>query len=172
LYAIQRILTRLQVEMHKFQQTNTFEAFRLFHEVKYYMNLDTYKSLHPKWKLAFEELKAKAPTCLRLLLWSEGDENQLQIVNKLFDSSLSVHQDRIVCSSASLGKELHCSATVDPDTALTTFSFKSGAKCCKLDATAMEDNYYDAKQPWTGTPWKLKAVDDYHVKIFTDDGTC
>jgi hypothetical protein len=113
LYAIQRILTQLQVEMHKFQQTNTFEAFRLFHEVKYYMKLDTYKSLHPKWKLAFEELKAKAPTCLRLLLWSEGDENQLQIVNKLFDSSLSVHQDRIVCSSASLGKvPLQCHSSL------------------------------------------------------------
>jgi hypothetical protein len=148
--AIERILTQLQIEMHKCQQTNTFEAFRLFHEVKYYMSLDRFQSLDPELKSSFEQLKAKAPTCLRLLLWSEGDENQLQIVNKFFDSSLSFHQDRIVCSSSSLDQELFCSAAFDPDKALTTFSFHSGTKCCKLDAAALEDT--SGKQPWTGTP--------------------
>jgi hypothetical protein len=163
---IERILTPLQNEMHKFQQMNTFEAFCLFNMVKYYMAHDHYKTYAPTLKASFEELKAKAPTCFRLLLWP--DENQLQLVNKFFDSPLCIQQDKIVCSNSSLDKDLLCSATVDPKTALTTFSFTSGAKSCKLDAAALED--IKTKKPWIGTQWKVKAVDDTHVKIFTDDG--
>jgi hypothetical protein len=165
-YASQRILTRLQIEMQKFKQINTFESFQLFNMVKLFMSSGYYKFQKPELKASYEELKAKAPACLRLLLWPEGEENQLQLVNKFFDSPLCNQQDKIVCSSSSLDKELLFTASVDRDTALTTFSFKSGAKNCKLDAGALED---DAKKPWTGTPWKLKPVDETHVKIFTDD---
>jgi hypothetical protein len=159
-------LTQLQIEMHKFQQMNTFEAFSLFNMVKYYMAHAHYKTHAPTLKASLEELKAKAPTCLRLLLWP--DENQLQLVNKFFDSPLCIQQDKIVCSNSSPDKDLLCSATVDPKTSLTTFSFKSGTESCKLDATVLEDN--TAEKPWIGTLWKVKAFDDTHVKIFTDDG--
>jgi hypothetical protein len=164
--ATQRILTQLQIEMHKFQQMNTFEAFSLFNMVKYNMGLMNYESQKPEVKASHEELKAKAPTCFRLILWPDEEEHQLQLVNKFFDSSLSIQQDKSVCSNSSPDADLLCSATVDPVTALTTFSFKSGAK---LDAAALEDT--ETKKPWIGTHlWKLKAVDDTHVKIFTDDG--
>jgi len=166
--AIERILTRLQIEMDKFQQMNTFEAFCLFNMVKLYMALDRYKILEQKLKASYEELKAKAPTCLRLLLWPDQEDNQLQLVNKFYDSSLCIQQDKIICSNSTLDKELLCSATIDPVTALTTFSFKSGIKNCKLDAVALED--IKTKKPWIGTQWKLKAIDDTHVKIFADDG--
>jgi hypothetical protein len=170
-YANQRILTQLQIEMHKFQQTNTFECFRLFNMVKLYMAFDNFGTLKPELKTSYEELKGKAPSCLRLLLWPEENEEQLQLVNKFFDSPLCIQQDKIVCSSSSPEKELLFGTSVDRDTALTFFSFKSEAKCCKLDAAALEDTS-DAKKPWSGTPWKLKPVDETHVKIFTDDGEC
>jgi hypothetical protein len=166
--AMERILTQLQIEMQKFQQMNTFEAFRLFNEVKKIMKRTDYDSLEPEAKASFEELKSKAPTCLRLLLWPDKEENQLQLVNKFYDSPLSFKQDQFICSNTSLDKELLCSASVNRKTSLTTFSFKSGTESCKLDVTALEDN--KTKKPWIGTPWKLKAVDDTHVKIFTDDG--
>jgi hypothetical protein len=162
--AIERILTQLQIEMHKFQQMNTFEAFSLFNEAKYNMaSRISYKNLEPKWKAPFEQLKAKAPTCLRLLLWPDQDQNQLQLVNKFYDSSLSIQHDKIICTNSSPDNELLCSATVDPITSMTTFSYKSGTK---LDAAAVEDN--TIKESWLGTRWKVKAVDDTHVKIFTD----
>jgi len=157
--ATQRILTPLQFEMHKFQQMNTFEAFCLFSLVK--LN----KSQEPEVMASLEELKAKAPTCLRLLLWPDKDENQLQLVNKFYDSPLSIHVDKIVCSNSSPDTNLLCTATVDPITALTTFSLKSGVK---LDAAALED--IKTKKPWIGTQWKLKAFDDTYFKIFTHDG--
>jgi hypothetical protein len=165
-YAIERMLTSLQIEMHKFQQMNTFEAFRLFNEVKYNMEDDNYESQEPKLKASFEELKAKAPTCLRLLLWP--DEDRLRLVNKFYDSPLGIQQENFLCSNSSLDTELLCRASIDLDTALTIFSFKSGTKRCKLDAAALEDD--TAEKPWIGTQWKLKAIDDTHVKIFTDDG--
>jgi hypothetical protein len=122
------------------------------------------KSQEPEVMASFEELKAKAPTCLRLLLWPDKDENQLQLVNKFYDSPLSIHVDKIVCSNSSPDTNL-CTATVDPITALTTFSLKSGVK---LDAAALED--IKTKKPWIGTQWKLKAFDDTYFKIFTRDG--
>jgi hypothetical protein len=163
---IERILTQLQIEMQKFQQMNTFEAFRLFNMVKLCMAFDCYKNLKPECKASYEQLKAKAPTCLRLLLWPDQEENQLQLVNKFFDSSLYIQKEKIVCSNVPPNKDLLCSATVNPKTSLTTFSFKCGTKRCKLDAAAFEDS--TTKQ--SGNRWKLKAVDDTHVKIFTDDG--
>jgi len=166
--SIDRILTRLHLEMFKCQQMDTFEAFCLFNEVKQYMELDSCEDQEPELKAPLEQLKAKVPICLRLILWPKEDENQLRLVNKFFDSAVCIRQEKIVCSSSSLDKELFFSAAVDPDTALTTFSFYSGTTYCKLDVAALED--FSGKKPWTGTQWKLKAHDENHVKIFTDDG--
>jgi hypothetical protein len=160
----QLILTQLQVEMQKYQQMDTFEVFYLFNMVKLYMSLN---NLHPKLKSSFERLKAKAPACLRLLLWPEEEENQLRLVNKFFDAPICIQQEKIVCSSSSLNQELFFSAAVNPYTALTTFSFKSGTTYCKLNADALEDY-----TTLIGTQWKLKAQDETHVEIFTDHGEC
>jgi hypothetical protein len=151
--------------MLKFQQTNTFEAFCLFNLVKQCMEVDNYKSLQPHWKRSFEQLKAKAPACLRLLLW---DQDQVQLVNKFFDSTLCIQHEKIICSSSSSEKKIFCSTSVDRDTALTTFSFKSG----KMDASSLETITANAKEPRIGSKWRLKAVDETHVKIFTEDGEC
>jgi hypothetical protein len=111
-------------------------------------------------------MKAKAPACLRLLLWpDEGDE--LRLVNKFYDSPLCIQQDRVVCYDA-LDKELLCSATVDSDEKLINLGFKSGGKTmAPLDAWTPEGS---TKVAWEGIQWKLRAVDEHHVKIGTIDG--
>jgi hypothetical protein len=114
-----RILSRLHAEMVRLQQINTFEALWLFNEVKRCLSCDSVQ-LRPEVKASFEQLEAKAPACLRLLLSQPAGQN-LRLVNKFFNSSLCIQQDRVVCcNSADV-----CSLTVDPDTALTTFSFPS-----------------------------------------------
>jgi hypothetical protein len=166
---IQRVLTQLHIEMVKFQQTNTFEAFCLYNMVKHNMLFNNYESLQPKLKASFEQLKAKAPSCLRLLLWPKEDEKQLRLVNKFYDSPLCIQDEKVFCCSSQEDndQEQLCSVSVEADTALTTYSFKCGDTRWKLDAS---DSDNVAKVTWTGTRWKLKPADEHHVQIFTDDG--
>jgi hypothetical protein len=56
---------------------------------------------------------------------------------------------------------------VDPDTALTTFSFPSLDTCWKLEASEADGL---ARVALIGTQWKLRAADEHHVHIFTDGG--
>jgi hypothetical protein len=86
--AIERILIQLHVEIFRSQQTHTFE-------VKHYMTLNLRDS-DPKVNTSLEQLKAKAPSCLRLLLWPEKNENQLRLVNKFFDSALRSARESFV----------------------------------------------------------------------------
>jgi len=166
---IQRVLTQLHIEMLKFQQTNTFEAFCLFNMVKHIISLDSYKSLELKLKAPFEQLKAKAPNCLCLLLWPDEDERQLRLVNKFYDSPLCIQDEKVFCCTSRVDndQEQLCSVSVEAETALSTFSFKCGNTLWKLDAS---DSDNMAKVTWTGTRWKLKPADEHHVQIFTDDG--
>ena len=172
--ATQCILTQLQIEMQKFQQMNTFEAFRLYNEVKdyiEYIDLVNVQSYEPEFEEAFEELRAKIPTCLRLLLWSDlgrGKKLKLQLVNKFFNTPLRFQQDRFVCSDSSSDKEIFFTTYVDANTALTTFCFVAdGIEICVLTIHALENT---TAESWIESVWKVKAVDDTHVKIFTDDG--
>jgi hypothetical protein len=119
-----------------------------------------------KVNVSLEQLKAKAPTCLRLLLWPEKDKTQLRLVNKFFDSPLCIQKQRVVCCSArGEDEELLCSASVDPVKVLTSFSFDSDDSTLNLDASDGK-----TKISLGGTRWRLKAVDEHHVKICTDDG--
>jgi hypothetical protein len=161
--AIERILIQLHVEIFRSQQTQTFEAFRLFNEVKHYMTLNA-REFDPKVNTSLEQLKAKAPSCLRLLLWPEKNENQLRLVNKFFDSPLCIQHEKVLCCSAD-DEELLCSATVDTVKVLTSFSFNSDDSSLNLGASDGT-----TKISLVGTQWRLKAVDEHHVKICTDDG--
>jgi hypothetical protein len=161
-----RILSQLHSEMFKFKQLNTFDALRLFSELKKYMALNSYEIQAPQVKVAFEQLKGKAPSCLRLLLWPERDETEMQLVNKFYGSPLCVRQHKVLCSgSPRKGGENLCSATFDPDRVLASFSFPAGNTATTLDATDGS-----SVRAWNAIGWKLKAVDEHHVKIFTDDG--
>jgi hypothetical protein len=167
--AVHLILTQLHCEMLRFQQLNTNEAFCLFNELKRYMTLDSPECEAPEVKAAFNKLKAEAPKCLHLLLWPEDEtRQQLRVVNKFYDSPLWVQQEQKLFCFSGAEDEQTCSVSVDPNTALTSFSFKSGDACWKLDALESESM---ARVALIGARWKLKAVDEQHVKIFTDDGT-
>jgi hypothetical protein len=164
---IQRTLTQLHCEMQKFEQINSSEAFFLFCKVKQNLALRSLTWEEPEMVDAFELLKSHAPKCLRLLLWPE-EGSRLRVVNKFYDSPLWVQGEELFCFSGAEEEEQVCTASVDPKTALTTFSFKSGDACWKLDAF---DSDSVARVKLIGAPWKLKAVDEQHVKIFTNDGT-
>lgn len=56
---------------------------------------------------------------------------------------------------------------MDSCKALATFSFKSGGTCRQLNAS---DPDGIALMAANGTEWKIKSVDEHHVKIFTEDG--
>lgn len=163
------ILNQLHAELVQFKQANSFEAFCLFNEVKQTMLRDNFATLKPIYKAPFEELKAKAPACLHLLLWPEKNKIRFRLINKFYDTPLCIHEEQVFCCTCHQEKDFEqlCSVFVDPDTALVTFSFKSGDTCWKLDGTDLDGM---AKAAWNGTQWKLKATDEHHVKIFTDDG--
>jgi hypothetical protein len=131
------------------------------------MALNSYDIQVPEVKASFEQLKAKAPSCLRLLLWPESDETKMQLVNKFYGSPLCILQHRVLCSGSSVendGEHL-CSATFDPDKVLTSFSFLAGNTAMTLDTSEGS-----SVGVWNALWWRLKAVDEHHVKIGTDDG--
>jgi hypothetical protein len=158
--ASHRILNQLHLEMLKFQQTNTFETFRLFNEVKRCMNLDSYDSRNEKVKASFEHLKAKAPSCLRLLLWPA--QHQLKLINKFFDSPLCICEEKILCCLEGDGREQLCSATVHRDLALTTLSFHSAGRSVDLELTLDASAPHGmTKVAWNGIQWRLKAAGEH-----------
>jgi hypothetical protein len=163
--AIARLLSQLYAEMMRFKQTNTFEAFHLFNEVKRHMSLDSYQTQTPEVKNYFDRLKSKAPAFLRLLLWPEEKESQLRLVNKFFDSPLCVRNEKVICCTSE--EELLCSATVDPVKVLASLSFESGDAPLTLDALTPKGS---AIVVLSETRWRLKPVDEHYVTISTDDG--
>jgi hypothetical protein len=160
------IMVSLFSKMERFQQLHTFEAFRLFSQVHYAMTLKDCYSEDLKVLASFEKIKAKAPACLRLLLWPEN--HQVCLVNKFFATPLCSQEDRIVCSSNAVDKELLCKATVDTDKELIKLSLNSGdVPLAPIDAWTPEG---PTKVAWDEIEWKLRAVDQHHVKICNNDG--
>jgi hypothetical protein len=120
---------------------NTFVGFRLFSEVKRFTQMDCNsreKALEPEIQTSYQQLKAKAPACLRLLLWPEEDEKQMRLVNKLFDSPLRALKCEVVCfnSQNNDDHDVCISASVDLERATTSISFSSGDSGLKLGGSA------------------------------------
>jgi hypothetical protein len=92
----------------------------------------------------------------------------MQLVNKFYGSPLCILQHRVLCSGSSDeendGEHL-CSATFDPDKVLTSFSFLAGNTAMTLDSSEGS-----SVGVWNALWWRLKALDEHHVKICTDDG--
>jgi hypothetical protein len=157
-----RILSQLHVEMAKSDQLKSFETFRLFNEVKRQMSDIYFKSyLEPAFKKPFEELKEKAPACMRQLLWPE-DTTEFQVVNKFFNATLSVQEDSsVVCFT--LGDKRSNQTwiiTVDEVTSLLTLTHEQK----KLELGAGKESSPSLAQ--TGEGWMAKAVDEHHFKIY------
>jgi hypothetical protein len=161
-----QILRQMQVEMIRMWPTaGTFEFFCFYNEVEQF-----------SWRLQFaesyspalvEELeKFKIPYCAHLLHQSTHFKQQLRLVNKHFDLPLCVQEEQFFCCKSHIKEDELCAATVNAATSLTTICFASRDTCWKLDAA----NFRALHPLQDGTQWKLIAVDEYHVKIFTADG--
>jgi hypothetical protein len=66
-----QILSSLHEEMDKKKQLSTFEAFKLQNIVKKILSRHSSTSKCHHWKYPFVQLKNKAPTCVRQLLYSD-----------------------------------------------------------------------------------------------------
>lgn len=163
--ATDQILVSLFKQMNKFGQMATFEYFAIFVQVKDLMSREKFSSLDASEKLPFEELKAKAPDCLRLLLWPETDAGaKFRLVNELLENPLYCYDsEAFFLLSAFQTTEQLWRAHVDTVTCLVTFSHegrKLSSEVTKGHLQLTED----------GTQWKIKAVDQDHIKIYAEDG--
>lgn len=155
----QDILRQTQKKMARLLPTNTFEVFRFFNEVK-----ECSRKQHESFN-SDELLKTLstygAPDCVRLLHLSSCFHRKLRLVNKFYNTSLCVVEKTVVCCSAGdVDRGLVCFALVDVDTAKTFFSYNSGSTLWLMGNVSGQE----------GASWKLGAVDEHHVKIFTVDG--
>jgi hypothetical protein len=157
-----RILSQLHEEMSKSNKLNSHEAFASFIIVKRCMDFSNFNSLDAKTKKPFEQLKDKAPACVRQLLWPTGP-TEFQVVNKFFDATLCVQEDNnsVVCfDSVDKRSNQTWKITIDETTSLLTLTHKQ--KSLKL-GTGSNFSTCLAK---TGVEWMVKAVDEQHFKIF------
>jgi hypothetical protein len=157
-----RILSQLHEEMSKNNKLNSHEAFASFIIVKRYMDFSNFNSLDAKTKKPFEQLKDKAPACVRQLLWPKTT-TEFQVVNKFFDATLSVQEDNnnVVCfDSADKRSNQTWKITIHETTSLLTLTHKQ--QSLQL-GTGSNFSTCLAK---TGVDWMVKAVDEQHFKIF------
>jgi hypothetical protein len=158
-----RILTSLHEEMVKHEQLSSFEAVRLFNEVKRYMSFCN--SEPDDIRELLEQFKKKAFTCVSQLLWQESNTKFL-LVNKFFkDANLQILEDgvTIVCFATS-GAERYSQTwriAVDSDTSLLTLTNTQNAQE-KLDV----DGPLRLCLTESGMQWMVKAIDKDHVKIY------
>jgi hypothetical protein len=163
LVVVSRILSQLHEQILNNYQQKSFEAFRLFNIVKRSMMSSAFSSLKPVVKKTFEQLKEKAPLNVRQLLWPEGSTHFL-LVNKFFNSSLSVQEDNnsVVCFDS---EDKRCNnqtwtITIDEVTSLLTLTHEQ-----KKLQLGQGDNS-TARLAEAGEKWMVKAVEEHQLKIF------
>jgi hypothetical protein len=154
--AIERILSQLHEEMAKRDQLKSFEAFRLFNQVKRTMIYST-------------ALKEKAPACVRQLLWSD-ESTDFHLVNKFKSEQLFFTPDdnKVGCRipGADHDDQLWL-LDVDKETSLVSIRPKTGA-----GELGIQGDETLGVVPKPGVCWMIKPVDDDHFKIFTEKGKC
>jgi hypothetical protein len=159
-YPLILILSQLHEEMAIRHQGNSFEAFRIFNQVKRFIGV-----IQPRFirtSTEFANLKEKTPACVRQLLWPEGTA-EFQVVNKFFNATLSVQENySVVCFDSSDKRSGQTwSIAVDDVTSLMTLTHaqnrlvlgtKSGTSSLCL--------------AWAGTKWMVKTHDHEFFKIY------
>jgi hypothetical protein len=160
------ILSFLYKEMILLKQEYSLEAFELFSLVKLYMTFDNYDSLSKLLKMKFEELRSMVPPCLQLLLWPEPAAGaKLRLVNKFFNSPLFSSDSKVYCWLPGNQKDDQLwSARVDLNTCLVTFTHPRG----NLNSQVAGKTLSLAEEK--SCIWRVKPIDQLHVKIFLQDG--
>jgi hypothetical protein len=165
-FSVGRILSQLHQKMAKNDQLNSFEAFRLFNEVKRRMGSSNFKPIKPAKKITFEQLKELAPAWVRQLLWPKVPSKFI-IVNKFTKKQLLVSEsDKRLLNWTSEqdnnGAECGWWVTIDLETSLVTFSLSSGLKLGLENKEAILSNMT--------SNFMISAEDEQHVMIFKSKG--
>jgi hypothetical protein len=126
------------------------------------MSGGNYSKVRSSTKLPFEELQAKAPPCLRLLLWPEPAGAKFRLVNKFFNFPLFSSNSKVYCGLPADQKQLW-SCQVDLKTSLVTFTIQDG----NLSSDVSDGTLCLAQDQ--SSKWRIKPVDEHHVKIFLQD---
>jgi hypothetical protein len=162
----------LHAVMTDMNQTKTFAEFCLFNAVKNIV-LSSYGQSDHNLSLRHllrQELKEtiNAPECAHLLLSADTENQRLRLINKKFGMPLCVDEEHRVscCNTWDTYDNMLCVVRVDPDTALTCFSYKlDDHTWFNLDAS---ENKVIVSV--TGSQWMIKVLDKRHIKIFNNDG--
>jgi hypothetical protein len=154
-----QILIRLLNEMVRLQQTSTFEAFRVYNEL---IKFNTWVGIELVDNDGLNALaeQFRLPHCVAQLQLSSVFNMQLLLLNKQCGWPLCRQENKVLCIENGKDDEKVCVAKIDLNSALTTFNFKLGDRSWKLNA----------KEANSGPQWMIKAVDEHHIKIFTEDG--
>jgi hypothetical protein len=109
-----------------------------------------------------DHLLDSMPPCLRHLLWSDG----FQLVNEFYLQPLCNVNGKVFVGEA----ELVWGVSVEPASGLAHFQLKTafGATGSRLSVQSGQVCIIAHRRD--GCLWKVKAVDDAHVKICTDHG--
>jgi hypothetical protein len=156
-----QILQSLYEKMSLFNQLGTFEAFKLFTLVKH----SSSNSMDASTKNKFIELQAKAPPCLKTLLWPTAE---FRLINKFLNTPLHSNNTKVFCGPpAAISDALLWSAQVNPSNSLITLKIQGNKRAysSKLNGRTGKS---PARLSSNGTEWKIKPVDDNHVKLYSD----
>lgn len=107
-------------------------------------------------------LMDEVPTCLHRLL---GLGAKYQLINKFFQQPLCVLNSKVFVGEPA-DEQLMWAITLQPVTMLATFLMENYSDG-RLSAQTREVAYSDSQKAGL---WKIKAVDDQHVKIFSEKG--
>lgn len=165
--ALGLILMELHKKLPKCQQLNSFDEFRLFHQVQRTMSLSKFNTIRPDEKKPYELLQDRAPTFIRQLLWDYGVTCEVRLVNrmKMFSLFCSTDTQKVGCwtSREFRDDQLWC-ITIEDETSLLTIRPKNG----EGELGIHEDGIVGLVQH--GMKWKMEVVDDPYVNLITDKG--
>jgi len=152
------ILRFLHTEMFLRKHMDTFEGFCVYNEFK--RQNQSFRKLSLVGKVG---PCVEVPDCIVLL----HGPFHLLVVNKLHEMPLCLHEGQLVCFKTENFKENKLLASVDPDTALTTFQFQQSYG--HLDASDPGGVVKVTKN--NATPWMIKLIVGHSlIKIYTRNG--
>jgi len=122
------------------------------------------QQLHGRLDQEEVELQAKAPPCLQTLLCSTAE---FHLTNKFLDTPLHSNNTKVFCGPPALRSDaLLWSAQVNPSNSLITLKIQ-GNKRAYTSQLKGSTGKSPARLSSNGTEWKIKAVDENHIKLYS-----
>lgn len=162
------ILIAMYENMRHFDQLSTAEVFRIFTLVKHELSSNTTRALGKLCRQKLEELQAKAPACLQLLVEPNA---KFHLVNKFLNCPLycTSSQDELFCGPTATRRDLQLwSSEVNTLTFLTCTFLSQGRKRLRHKGGSEEKKVGLHRH---GSKWKVVPVDEQHVKLYLSSAT-